>query len=123
MLGILQKLLGGGVPRVEVGEARALLDRGGAVLVDVREPGEVRASGKAKGALTIPLGRLRDQADPNLPGHHPALGPARTVILYCASGTRSALAGRTLRRLGYRDVRNLGSLADWTRAGGPLEPA
>lgn len=123
MLGLLKKLLGGGVPRVDVATARDLLARGEAVLVDIREPGEIRASGKAQGALAIPMGQLRAKADPTLPGHDPALVPGRTVILYCASGTRSAFAGRTLQGLGYRDVRNLGSLADWRAGGGPIEPA
>jgi len=43
------------------------------------------------------------------------------VILYCASGGRAALAGKTLRDLGYADVRNLGGFKDWAAAGGEVE--
>lgn len=116
MLELLKSLFTGGVARIGVAEARALVDRGEAVLVDVREPSEVRATGKARGALLMPLSRLRGGQDLPIP-------PARTVILYCASGTRSALAGRMLRARGYADVRNLGSLGGWIGGGGPVEPA
>jgi len=116
MLSFLKSLVSGGVPRIGVAEARALLDRGAAVLVDVREPGEVHASGKAQGAILAPLSRLRASADPGVPA-------GRTLILYCASGTRSALAGRLLRARGHADVRNLGSLGDWVAGGGAVEPA
>jgi rhodanese-related sulfurtransferase len=43
------------------------------------------------------------------------------VILYCASGGRSALAGKALLDLGYKDVRNLGAFKDWAEAGGAVE--
>jgi rhodanese-related sulfurtransferase len=43
------------------------------------------------------------------------------VILYCASGGRSALAGKALQDLGYRDVRNLGAFKDWAENGGAVE--
>lgn len=43
------------------------------------------------------------------------------MILYCASGGRSALAGKALQDFGYTDVRNLGAFKDWAEAGGAAE--
>jgi rhodanese-related sulfurtransferase len=109
------------VPHVAREEATALLD-GGALLVDVRDAPELQAGGKIKGAKHVSRGMLEFRADPASPYHDPDFDPARTVILYCASGGRSALAGKALRDLGYRDVRNLGAFKDWAEGGGAVEP-
>ena len=45
----------------------------------------------------------------------------KTIIVYCASGGRSALAGKTLKDLGYDKVLNLGAFKDWAEAGGEIE--
>ena len=66
--------------------------KGEITLVDVREAGEVRASGKAKGALNIPLGVLQLKADPSAPDA--LLRPGKPVALYCASGGRSGMAAQ-----------------------------
>jgi rhodanese-related sulfurtransferase len=66
---------------------------------------------------------LEFRADEASPYHHPAFSRDKTVILYCASGGRSALAGKALRELGYEDVRNLGAFKDWAEKGLPTEKA
>lgn len=66
---------------------------------------------------------LEFRADPESPYHDPAFDSDRTVIAYCASGGRSALAGKALQELGYRDVRNLGGFKECTDNGGAVEPA
>jgi rhodanese-related sulfurtransferase len=109
------------VPRISAEEAKALHAKGQAVFVDLREPPEVAASGKVPGALAIPRGLLEFRADPESATRDPAFGQAKTVITYCASGGRAALAGRTLKDLGYADVRNLGGFKDWVAAGGKVE--
>jgi rhodanese-related sulfurtransferase len=43
------------------------------------------------------------------------------VLVYCASGGRSALAGKTLQNFGYKDVRNLGGFKEWVDFGGAVE--
>ncbi|MGE0748124.1 MAG: rhodanese-like domain-containing protein [Rhodospirillales bacterium] len=111
------------VPKISPQDAKALLDQGKAVIVDVRDGMEVAASGKAAGALHIARGLLEFKADPELPSHEKALQKDKTVILYCASGGRSALAGKLLVDLGYGDVRNLGGFKDWLDAGGPIDKA
>jgi rhodanese-related sulfurtransferase len=43
------------------------------------------------------------------------------VILYCASGGRSALSGKALKELGYAEVYNMGAFKDWAESGGAIE--
>ena len=110
------------VPAVSPAEVTALVTTRDAVVVDVRDGTEVAASGKIKGALAISRGLLEFKADPDLPTHEPALRKDRPVILYCGSGGRAALAGKTLLDLGISDVRNAGGFKDLAAAGLPTEP-
>lgn len=109
------------VPKVSVEDAKTLIAAGKAVAIDVRDAPEVEASGKIKDALHVSRGMLEFRADPQSPFHDNRLTPDKTVIVYCASGGRSALAGRALVDLGYKDVRNLGGFKDWVEAGGEVE--
>jgi rhodanese-related sulfurtransferase len=102
-----------------VAEISAAVARKELVLVDVREPAEVRASGKAVGAVNIPLGVLALKADPAAPDA--MVRPGLPVVVYCASGGRSGMAAQVLARLGYAPVWNFGGLADWQAAGGQVE--
>jgi rhodanese-related sulfurtransferase len=111
------------VPRISQAEAAALIAGGEALVVDVRDAPELASGGKVKGAVNVSRGLLEFRADPESPAHDPAFDPDRTVILYCGSGGRAALAGQTLKELGYRDVRNLGGFKAWVEAGGAVEPA
>src|SRR5262245_25406066 len=109
------------VPSISARDAASLAAQGKAVILDVRDAPELQASGKAKGAVHASRGMLEFKADPQSPYHDPALDPNKTVIVYCASGGRSALAGKTLKELGYKDVRNLGGFKDWVEGGGAVE--
>lgn len=106
--------------RLTVKEAADRLARGELVLVDVRETGEVRASGMAKGAINIPVSLLAMRADPKHPDHDKRLDPSKAVALYCASGARSGMGSQLLQRLGYGEVYNLGGLGDWVHGGGAV---
>jgi rhodanese-related sulfurtransferase len=98
----------------------ARVNSGQVVLVDIRDPSEIRATGKAQGALAIPLSVLRMKADPQSPDHDSRLSPDAAIALYCASGARSSMARGMLQQLGFRDVTNIGGLSDWQRAGGAI---
>ena len=111
------------VPRIAREDAQALLAEGRALLVDVRDAPELQASGRIKGSKHVSRGMLEFRADPASPYHDADFDPGRTVIVYCASGGRSALAGKALQDLGYQDVRNLGGFKDWAESGGAVEPA
>ncbi len=107
------------VPKISPEEARDLIAKG-ALVVDVRDGTEV-AQGKVKGAVHAQRGLIEFKADPEMPSHDPNFRKDRTVIVYCASGGRSALAGKTLQDMGYTDVRNLGQFKAWVDAGGEVE--
>ena len=109
------------VPRITPQEAAELVKTAGAVVVDIRDGTEVAASGKVQGSLAISRGLLEFRADPDMPMYEKALQKDKPVILYCGSGGRAALAGKTLRDLGFKDVRNLGGFKDWVAAGGEVE--
>ncbi|MDW6022536.1 rhodanese-like domain-containing protein [Mesorhizobium sp. BAC0120] len=111
------------VPKVTADEARRLISDENALVVDVRDPTEVQASGKVKGALNISRGMLEFRADADTPYHNPELRKDRPVILYCASGGRSALSGKVLKEMGYERVHNLGAFKDWAENGGEVEKA
>jgi rhodanese-related sulfurtransferase len=66
-------------------------------LVDVREKDEFRA-GFIPGAVHIPRAHLEMQAEQKLPDKN------AEIILYCAGGTRSAFAAKTLADFGYTNV-------------------
>ena len=104
-------------------EAVAQADQGSVTVIDVREHGEVASSGKAKGAIHIPLMRLRDMADPRHPDFVEALKDSGPLCVYCASGARSHSATMMLQQLGYDEVHNIGGLGHWVQAGGALEQA
>ncbi len=108
------------VPPISPKDAAALQAKG-ALIVDVRDAPELAAAGKAKGAVHVSRGMLEFKADPKSPYHDQAFDPNKTVILYCASGGRSALAGKALQDLGFKDVRNLGAFKDWVESGGAVE--
>ena len=109
------------VPRIGADEARALMKDRNALVVDVRDSAEVKASGKVRGAVNVSRGMLEFRADPETPYHDKAFAKDRPVIVYCASGGRSALSGKVLKDFGYREVYNLGAFKDWAEAGGEVE--
>ena len=106
--------------RIAPAEAIARHARGEITLIDVRDITELRATGRAKGAIHLPLMLLPQKADPRHPEHDRALSTDRPVVVYCASGARSARAAEILTSLGYREVYNLGGRGDWAAAGGAI---
>ena len=111
------------VPRVTAEEAHELISGRDALLLDVRDATELSSSGKLKGALNVSRGMLEFRADSEASYHDPEMRKELPVVLYCASGGRSALAGRTLQDMGYTEVYNLGGFKDAVDAGFPTEPA
>lgn len=98
-------------------EVLAALD-GDSVLIDVREKQERAEHGFIPGDVSAPRGMLEFWADPNSAYHREEFDPEGRIILYCASGGRSALAADTLQRMGYRRVAHLdGGLQAWKEEG------
>jgi sulfur-carrier protein adenylyltransferase/sulfurtransferase len=85
------------IRKVTTAEADDLRHREGAVVLDVREPDEYE-QGALPTALHIPRGTLETSIEMQVPDH------ATPLVVYCAGGTRSAFAAKTLQELGYDDV-------------------
>ncbi len=85
------------ITEVDTGEAELRMARPGTVLLDVREPDEYD-QGALPGAVHIPRGNLETNIEGRVPDHQ------APIVVYCAGGTRSAFAAKTLHELGYTDV-------------------
>jgi rhodanese-related sulfurtransferase len=109
------------VPKVTPAQAKEMIAEGNTLVVDVRDGTEVAASGKVAGAVHVSRGMLEFRADPESPYHDKNFAKDKSVVVYCASGGRSALAGKMLKDLGYEKVYNLGGFKDWAESGGAID--
>ena len=109
------------IPKVTPDQARDMIAAGNTLVVDVRDPPELEKTGKVAGAVNVSRGMLEFRADPASPYHDKNFTKDKKVVVYCASGGRSALAAKALKDLGYDDVYNLGAFKDWAEAGGAVE--
>lgn len=83
------------------------------VLIDVREPAELKSDGYIKGAVNIPLGSLTSQAA--------RIPKDKGVIVYCRSGHRSGTATEQLKQLGYTNIKSMsGGITAWKAQGFPV---
>jgi len=99
-----------------------LRSRDDVLIVDVRES-HAYVEGHLPEAIHVPRGYLEALADPDYGHSHPRLSQARdrTVVLYCDSGTRSALAAVTLQEMGFAEVYNLaGGINVWDAEDKPI---
>jgi rhodanese-related sulfurtransferase len=103
-------------------EARARLDSGDAVFVDLREEGERIRDGVIPGSVHVPYVNLDQYI-----GKGGLLGAlasrlGKELVLYCAFGERSVLALQAMRGAGFDGVRHVrGGLDAWVKAGGPVD--
>lgn len=97
-------------------EVRELADSpADATLIDVREEDEW-VQGHIPGAVWIPRGFLEIRIEDAVPDRD------RPIVLYCAGGTRSALAARALAELGYKNTKSMaGGFGAWKRNGYPFD--
>ena len=109
------------VPKVTPAQAREMMAKGNTLVVDVRDAPELEKSGKVAGAVHHSRGMLEFRADPESPYYDKSFARDKTIIIYCASGGRSALAGKVLKDMGYGQVYNIGAFKDWAESGGAVE--
>ena len=109
------------VTRIPSADAVAKHAEGGGVWIDVRDSGDIAKTGTVKGAKRVPRGFMEFAADPNSPYHKDFLKPDGKYYLVCGAGGQAALAGKTLKDMGYSDVTNVGGVPDWKEAGGPTQ--
>jgi len=96
-----------GVKKMSPADAQKSLDTQRGIILDVRTKDEYLERHIPKSIL-IPLDRLEEEVEKKLPDKN------SEIIVYCASGSRSAIAARLLAKLGYTNVYNLGSINNWT---------
>ncbi|MDF0600674.1 rhodanese-like domain-containing protein [Psychromarinibacter sp. C21-152] len=103
-------------------EARAKAEAGEALLVDIRDIRELSRAGRIPGAFHAPRGMLEFWIDPASPYHKEPLATDRTLVLFCASAWRSALAADALQQFGHDNVAEIeGGFTAWKKRGLPVE--
>jgi sulfur-carrier protein adenylyltransferase/sulfurtransferase len=103
------------IAEVDARRARELIASDSPAIVDVREQ-EEWDEGHLPGAVHVPRGHLESRIEGAVPDR------SRSVVVYCASGSRSAFAAKTLEELGYDNVVSLaGGFTDWKRNGSPFD--
>jgi rhodanese-related sulfurtransferase len=105
-------------------EAKKEIEKGGATVIDVREPDEVAESGTVPGARNIPRGVLEIKADTELPMRDPSLEDRnQKVIIACGAGGQAALSAKSLKEMGFTDVSIIeGGIKGWKDAGFETAP-
>ena len=103
-------------------EAARLQAEDRALLVDIRDVRELDRDGRIPGAIHAPRGMLEFWIDPDSPYHKPAFATNKTLILFCASAWRSALAAKTLQDMGVPNVAEMdGGFKGWKADGRPVD--
>jgi molybdopterin/thiamine biosynthesis adenylyltransferase len=101
------------IREVTVQDVQSRIQKNGIALLDVREK-EEWDEGHLPGATFLPRGHLESRAEKVVPEK------TQPVIVYCAGGSRSAYAAKTLQDLGYKDVVSMaGGYGEWKNAGFP----
>ncbi len=101
------------ITEVSPTEAKADLERGAAILIDVRDDDEWK-DGHATGAKHLSRGTIELEIEEVIADSE------QPIICYCGGGGRSALVAENLQKMGYKNVRSLaGGLKAWAQAGLP----
>jgi rhodanese-related sulfurtransferase len=110
------------IDELEPDELMAAMDRGGVVVIDVRDIREVERDGRIPGSFHCPRGMLEFWIDPGSPYFKPIFGENKRFVFQCTLDWRSALATQTAQKMGMANVANLkGGFKAWKAAGGPVE--
>ncbi|MGI9438680.1 MAG: rhodanese-like domain-containing protein [Parvibaculales bacterium] len=108
------------VPRMSSADAVSHINDENSVFVDVRDAYMIADSGTIDGGHHIPRGLFEFVADEDSPLFNPLFDKSKTFYLICGAGGMAALAGKTLKEMGYENVINIGGFSDWKDAGGPV---
>jgi rhodanese-related sulfurtransferase len=109
------------VERIDGPSAVSHIDDDDAVFIDVRDTYMIADSGLIKGGHHIPRGLFEFVADEDSPMFNPLFDKSKTFYLICGAGGMAALAGKTLKEMGFENVVNIGGFNEWVEAGGPVE--
>lgn len=109
------------VPKISVEDGIAKHAAGNSLFIDVRDSGAIKESGTIAGAARIARGMIEFMADDGHAMHNAVLQKDADIVLVCGAGGQAALAGKTLKDMGYQNVSNVGGFPAWKAAGGPSE--
>ena len=110
------------VDSISIEEAQTKLNNNNYIFIDVRDYRELKREGKIPGSFSCPRGMLEFWIDPDSPYHKDIFNQDKTYIFYCASGWRSALAGKVSIEMGLKPGLHLeGGCSLWKKHNGTIE--
>ena len=96
------------IKTISVDEALALSNEGKCNIIDIREKGELDKTGRVENSNHIPRGMLEFWLDPDGPYFKSGkLDMSKEMVLFCAGGLRSALAAKSLKEMGFKNVSHI----------------
>ena len=105
------------IKRLSFDESIDLIKNHSTLIIDVREESEVHSSGVIKNAIHIPRGLIEFRIS-NISS---ITDEDTNILVYCAGGYRSALAAKTLKDFGFKNVFNIGGYEEWILNGGEIQ--
>ena len=105
------------IKRLSFDESIDLIKNHSTLIIDVREESEVHSSGVIKNAFHIPRGLIEFKIS-NISS---ITDENANILVYCAGGYRSALAAKTLKDFGFKNVFNIGGYEEWILNGGEIQ--
>ena len=113
----------GAITEIDAGEAAALVGDDRYQFVDIRDIRERKKTGWVPGSFHCPRGMLEFWIDPESPYFKDVFADeSKTYVLYCAAGSRSALATAQMEGMGFTPVAHVtGGFSSWLEAGGAVE--
>ena len=105
------------IKRLSFDESIDLIKNHSTLIIDVREESEVHSSGVIKNAINIPRGLIEFKIS-NISS---ITDENANILVYCAGGYRSALAAKTLKDFGFKNVFNIGGYEEWILNGGEIQ--
>ena len=103
--------------RLSYDDSIDLIKNHSTLIIDVREESEVHSSGVIKNAIHIPRGLIEFK----ISNISTITEEDTNILVYCAGGYRSALAAKTLKDFGFKNVFNIGGYEEWILNGGEIQ--
>ena len=105
------------IKRLSYDDSIDLIKNHSTLIIDVREESEVHFSGVIKNAIHIPRGLIEFK----ISNISTITEEDTNILVYCAGGYRSALAAKTLKDFGFKNVFNIGGYEEWILNGGEIQ--
>ena len=105
------------IKRLSYDDSIDLIKNHSTLIIDVREESEVHSSGVIKNAIHIPRGLIEFK----ISNISTITEEDTNILVYCAGGHRSALAAKTLKDFGFKNVFNIGGYEEWILNGGEIQ--